>query len=173
MKKTEQKKLAENMVADLIDENQNDINIGENLVVLMAMTNEDFENPLTEEIDRQMDVLTGDELAILKESIRTQLQPRLKMKHVQSAILDVDDIVSDKHKVTIKKVTSKMVGHKDYPQFSNDDLGRYKVIMSLKGKPKKPEEVKSFEDALQDLMTEYGKTVADTRISLDNIAGTE
>jgi len=166
------KKLAETVVASLVDARQQSENIGEDLIQLMNMTNEDFENPLTEEIEKQMDILEGNDLAELKESIRTELQPRLKMKQVQSAILDQSDIVSKTHKITIKKVNSKMVGHKDFPQFSQEDLGKYKVILSKK-KAKPEPEVQSFEDALQDLMDEHGKTVADTRIALDNLVVAE
>jgi len=172
MKKQDQKKLAENIVADLITARKQSENIGEDLIELMNMTNEDFENPLTEEIEKQMDILEGNDLAELKESIRTELQPRLKMKQVQSAILDQDDIVSKTHKITIKKVNSKMVGHKDFPQFSNEDLGRYKVVLEKK-KAKEEPEVQTFDDALQDLMDEFGKTIAETRVTLDNLAGTE
>jgi len=166
------KKLAETVVASLVDARQQSENIGEDLILLMDMTNEDFENPLTEEIEKQMDILEGNDLAELKESIRTELQPRLKMKQVQSAILDQSEIKSKTHTITIKKVTSKMVGHKDFPQFSQEDLGKYKVILEKKKATPEPE-VQSFEDALQDLMDEHGKTVADTRIALDNLVVAE
>ena len=172
MKKQDQKKLAENIVADLITARKQSENIGEDLIELMNMTNEDFENPLTEEIEKQMDILEGNDLAELKESIRTELQPRLKMKQVQSAILDQSEIKSKTHKITIKKVNSKMVGHKDFPQFSNEDLGRYKVVLEKKKATPEPE-VQTFDDALQDLMDEFGKTIAETRVTLDNLAGTE
>ena len=172
MKKLDQKKLAENIVADLITARQQSENLGEDLILLMDMTNEDFENPLTEEIEKQMDILEGNDLAELKESIRTELQPRLKMKQVQSAILDQSEIKSKTHKITIKKVNSKMVGHKDFPQFSNEDLGRYKVVLEKKKATPEPE-VQTFDDALQDLMDEFGKTIAETRVTLDNLAGTE
>jgi uncharacterized protein YukJ len=171
MKKTDQMALAKEVIENLVDANNQSSNIGEQLAELMSFTNENFENPLTEELEQQINTLEGTDLAILKESIKGELQPRLAMKHVQEAILDTDlnNLMSKKVKVTIKKVKSTMIGHKDFPQFTQEDLGKFKVITTPKGETKPKQEL-TFNEELMKLMDAHGKTVADVRVSLDNMA---
>jgi uncharacterized protein YukJ len=171
MKKTDQTALAKEVIENLVDANNQSSNIGEQLAELMSFTNENFENPLTEELEQQINTLEGTDLAILKESIKGELQPRLAMKHVQEAILDTDlnNLMSKKVKVTIKKVKSTMIGHKDFPQFTQEDLGKFKVITTPKGETKPKQEL-TFNEELMKLMDAHGKTVADVRVSLDNMA---
>ena len=171
MKKTDQTALAKEIIENLVDANNQSSNIGEQLAEIMSFTNENFENPLTEELEAQINTLEGEDLAILKESIKGELQPRLAMKHVQEAILDVDlkNIMSKKVKVTIKKVKSTMIGHKDFPQFTQEDLGKFKVITTPKGETKPKQEL-TFNEELMAIMDTHGKTVADVRIVLDNMA---
>ena len=163
--------LAKEVIENLVDANNQSSNIGEQLAELMSFTNENFENPLTEELEQQINTLEGTDLAILKESIKGELQPRLAMKHVQEAILDTDlnNLMSKKVKVTIKKVKSTMIGHKDFPQFTQEDLGKFKVITTPKGETKPKQEL-TFNEELMKLMDAHGKTVADVRVSLDNMA---
>ena len=171
MKKTDQTALAKEVIENLVDANNQSSNIGEQLAELMSFTNENFENPLTEELELQINTLEGTDLAILKESIKGELQPRLAMKHVQEAILDTDlnNLMSKKVKVTIKKVKSTMIGHKDFPQFTQEDLGKFKVITTPKGETKPKQEL-TFNEELMKLMDAHGKTVADVRVSLDNMS---
>jgi uncharacterized protein YukJ len=171
MKKTDQTALAKEVIENLVDANNQSSNIGEQLAELMSFTNENFENPLTEELEQQINTLEGTDLAILKESIKGELQPRLAMKHVQEAILDTDlsNLMSKKVKVTIKKVKSTMIGHKDFPQFTQEDLGKFKVITTPKGETKPKQEL-TFTEELMAIMDTHGKTVADVRVILDNMA---
>jgi C4-type Zn-finger protein len=72
-----------------------------------------------------------------------------------------------KFKLTVKKVKSTMIGTDEFPMFTADDLGKFKVIIT----PSKKTEDETFEEEMMKLMEKHGKTVADVRIFCDNFAG--
>jgi hypothetical protein len=167
MNKEEQKQLAQDTIKDLIGNQKKGDSIAEDLIVLLGATDENFENPLTQELEYQMDTLTGDKLKALKSSIKNELQTRIKMPIVQRESLDTvkEPERHKKFKLTIKKVKSTMIGD-DFP-FTADDLGKFKVIIT----PSKKTEEKTFEEELMTLMDKHGRTVSDVRIFCDNFAG--
>jgi len=167
MNKEEQKQLAQDTIKDLIGNQKKGDSIAEDLIVLLGATDENFENPLTQELEYQMDTLTGDKLKALKSSIKNELQTRIKMPIVQRESLDTvkEPERHKKFKLTIKKVKSTMIGD-DFP-FTADDLGKFKVIIT----PSKKTAEKTFDEELMTLMDKHGRTVADVRIFCDNFAG--
>lgn len=60
-----------------------------------------------------------------------------------------------------------MIGSDEFPMFTQDDLGKFKVIIT----PSKKTESKTFEEELMKLMDKHGRTVADVRVFCDNFAG--
>ena len=169
MKKSEQKQLAQSTIKDLISNQNKGDSIAEDLIVLLSGTDENFENPLTQELELQMDTLTGDDLATLKASIKGELQTRVKMPIVQRELLDTvaEPERHKKFKLTVKKVKSTMIGKPEFPMFTADDLGKFKVIIT----PSKKTEDETFEEEMMKLMEKHGKTIADVRIFCDNFAG--
>ena len=61
MKKQDQKQLAQDTIAELVSNQKSGDSIGEKLIVLLGFTDENFENPLTQELESQYDTVTGDE----------------------------------------------------------------------------------------------------------------
>ena len=88
MKKAEQKQMAQATIKDLMSNQKKGDSIAEDLIILLGATDENFENPLTQEIEEQMDTLTGDKLKALKASIKGELQTRIKMPIVQKELLN-------------------------------------------------------------------------------------
>ena len=84
MKKAEQKQMAQATIKDLMTNQKKGDSIAEDLIILLGATDENFENPLTQEIEEQMDTLTGEKLKALKASIKGELQTRIKMPIVQN-----------------------------------------------------------------------------------------
>ena len=169
MKKAEQKQMAQATIKDLMSNQKKGDSIAEDLIVLLGATDENFENPLTQEIEEQMDTLTGDKLKALKASIKGELQTRIKMPIVQKELLNTvqEPERHKKFKLTVKKVKSPMIGSDDFPMFTQDDLGKFKVIIT----PSKKTESTAFEEELLKLMDKHGRTVADVRVFCDNFAG--
>ena len=169
MKKSEQKQLAQKTISDLIDNQENGNSIAESLIVLLSGTDDNFENPLTQELELQMDTLTGDDLEKLKDTVRNELQTRVKMPIVQRELLDTvaEPERHKKFKLTVKKVKSTMIGKPEFPMFTADDLGKFKVIIT----PSKKTEEETFEEEMMKIMEKHGKTIADVRIFCDNFAG--
>jgi len=169
MKKAEQKQMAQATIKDLMSNQKKGDSIAEDLIVLLGATDENFENPLTQEIEEQMDTLTGDKLKALKASIKGELQTRIKMPIVQKELLNTvkEPERHKKFKLTVKKVKSTMIGSDEFPMFTQDDLGKFKVIIT----PSKKTESKTFEEELMKLMDKHGRTVADVRVFCDNFAG--
>jgi hypothetical protein len=165
----EQKLMAQSTVNDLVDNQIKGDSIAEDLIILLGATDENFENPLTQELELQMDTLTGDKLKQLKASVKGELQTRVKMPIVQRELLDTvaEPERHKKFKLTVKKVKSTMIGSEEFPMFTSDDLGKFKVIIT----PSKQTEDKTFEEELLKLMDKHGQTVADVRIFCDNFAG--
>lgn len=169
MKKAEQKQMAQATIKDLMSNQKKGDSIAEDLIILLGATDENFENPLTQEIEEQMDTLTGDKLKALKASIKGELQTRIKMPIVQKELLNTvkEPERHKKFKLTVKKVKSTMIGTDEFPMFTQDDLGKFKVIIT----PSKKTESKTFEEELLKLMDKHGRTVADVRVFCDNFAG--
>ena len=169
MKKAEQKQMAQATIKDLMTNQKKGDSIAEDLIILLGATDENFENPLTQEIEEQMDTLTGDKLKALKASIKGELQTRIKMPIVQKELLNTvkEPERHKKFKLTVKKVKSTMIGTDEFPMFTQDDLGKFKVIIT----PSKKTESKTFEEELLKLMDKHGRTVADVRVFCDNFAG--
>ncbi len=169
MKKAEQKQMAQATIKDLMSNQKKGDSIAEDLIILIGATDENFENPLTQEIEEQMDTLTGDKLKALKASIKGELQTRIKMPIVQKELLNTvkEPERHKKFKLTVKKVKSTMIGSDEFPMFTQDDLGKFKVIIT----PSKKTESKTFEEELLKLMDKHGRTVADVRVFCDNFAG--
>ena len=169
MKKAEQKQMAQATIKDLMSNQKKGDSIAEDLIILLGATDENFENPLTQEIEEQMDTLTGDKLKALKASIKGELQTRIKMPIVQKELLNTvkEPERHKKFKLTVKKVKSTMIGSDEFPMFTQDDLGKFKVIIT----PSKKTESKTFEEELMKLMDKHGRTVADVRVFCDNFAG--
>ena len=169
MKKQDQKQLAQDTIAELVSNQENGDSIGEKLIVLLGFTDENFENPLTQELESQYDTLSGDEFETLKHTVRYELQTRIKMPIVQRELLDTvaEPERHKKFKLTVKKVKSTMIGTDEFPMFTADDLGKFKVIIT----PSKKTEEETFEEEMMKLMEKHGKTVADVRIFCDNFAG--
>lgn len=169
MKKAEQKQMAQATIKDLMTNQKKGDSIAEDLIILLGATDENFENPLTQEIEEQMDTLTGDKLKALKASIKGELQTRIKMPIVQKELLNTvkEPERHKKFKLTVKKVKSTMIGSDEFPMFTQDDLGKFKVIIT----PSKKTESKTFEEELLKLMDKHGRTVADVRVFCDNFAG--
>ena len=169
MKKAEQKQMAQATIKDLMSNQKKGDSIAEDLIVLLGATDENFENPLTQEIEEQMDTLTGDKLKALKASIKGELQTRIKMPIVQKELLNTvkEPERHKKFKLTVKKVKSTMIGSDEFPMFTQDDLGKFKVIIT----PSKKTESQTFEEELMKLMDKHGRTVADVRVFCDNFAG--
>ena len=171
MKKTDQIKLAQDTIKDLLSNQKQGDSIAEDLIILLGATDDKFENPLTQELEAQMDTLTGDKLKALKASIKGELQTRIKMPIVQRELLNTvaDPERHKKMKLTVKKVKSTMIGSEEFPMFTADDLGKFKVIIT----PSKKTEEKTFEEEQMKLMEKHGKSIADVRIFCDNFAGQE
>lgn len=169
MKKAEQKQMAQATIKDLMTNQKKGDSIAEDLIILLGATDENFENPLTQEIEEQMDTLTGEKLKALKASIKGELQTRIKMPIVQKELLNTvqEPERHKKFKLTVKKVKSTMIGSDEFPMFTQDDLGKFKVIIT----PSKKTESKTFEEELMKLMDKHGRTVADVRVFCDNFAG--
>ena len=169
MKKSEQKQLAQKTISDLMSNQEIGNSIAESIIVLLSGTDENFENPLTQELELQMDTLTGDDLEKLKDTVRNELQTRVKMPIVQRELLDTvaEPERHKKFKLTVKKVKSTMIGKPEFPMFTTDDLGKFKVIIT----PSKKTEEETFEEEQMKLMEKHGKTIADLRIFCDNFAG--
>lgn len=169
MKKAEQKQMAQATIKDLMSNQKKGDSIAEDLIILLGATDENFENPLTQEIEEQMDTLTGDKLKALKASIKGELQTRIKMPIVQKELLNTvkEPERHKKFKLTVKKVKSTMIDSDEFPMFTQDDLGKFKVIIT----PSKKTESKTFEEELMKLMDKHGRTVADVRVFCDNFAG--
>ena len=169
MKKEEQKQLAQDTIKDLLINQKKGDSIAEDLIVLLGATDDKFENPLTQELEAQMDTLTGDKLKALKASVKGEVQTRIKMPIVQKELLNTvqEPERHKKMKLTVKKVKSTMIGSDEFPMFTQDDLGKFKVIIT----PSKKTEEKTYEEEQMKLMDKYGKSVADVRIFCDNFAG--
>ena len=165
----EQKLMAQATVNALVDNQIKGDSIAEDLIILLGATDENFENPLTKELEHQYDTLTGDKLKQLKASVKHELQTRIKMPIVQRECLNTvkEPERHKKFKVTIKKVKSTMLGD-EFP-FTADDLGKFKVIITPKKESE--EEETTWDEELMALMDKWSKTVKDLRISADNMAG--
>ena len=70
MKVSEQKQMAQATIKALLSNQKKGDSIAEDLIILLGATDENFENPLTQELEEQMDTLTGDKLKALKASIK-------------------------------------------------------------------------------------------------------
>jgi len=169
MKVSEQKQMAQETIKALLSNQKKGDSIAEDLIILLGATDENFENPLTQELEEQMDTLTGDKLKALKASIQGELQTRIKMPIVQKELLNTvqEPERHKKFKLTVKKVKSTMIGSDEFPMFTQDDLGKFKVVIT----PSKKTESKTFEEEMMKLMDKHGKSVADVRVFCDNFAG--
>jgi len=155
MKKSEQKQMAQATIKDLMSNQKTGDSIAEDLIILLGATDDKYENPLTQELELQMDTLTGDDLRDLKASINNELQTRVKMPIVQKELLNTvkEPERHKRFKLTVKKVKSTMIDNPDFPMFTAEDLGKYKVVIT----PKEPTEAKTFESELMKLMDKYEK----------------
>jgi len=169
MKKAEQIKLAQDTIKDLLSNQKQGDSIAEDLIILLGSTDDKFENPLTRELESQMDTLTGDKLKALKASIQGELQTRIKMPIVQRELLNTvaEPERHKKMKLTVKKVKSTMIGTDEFPMFTAEDLGKFKVVIT----PSKKTEEKTFEEEQMKLMEKHGKSIADVRVFCDNFSG--
>ena len=169
MKKAEQIKLAQDTIKDLLSNQKQGDSIAEDLIILLGSTDDKFENPLTRELESQMDTLTGDKLKALKASIQGELQTRIKMPIVQRELLNTvaEPERHKKMKLTVKKVKSTMIGTDEFPMFTAEDLGKFKVVIT----PSKKTEEKTFEEDQMKLMEKHGKSIADVRVFCDNFSG--
>jgi len=169
MKKAEQIKLAQDTIKDLLSNQKQGDSIAEDLIILLGSTDDKFENPLTRELESQMDTLTGDKLKALKASIQGELQTRIKMPIVQRELLNTvaEPERHKKMKLTVKKVKSTMIGTDEFPMFTAEDLGKFKVVIT----PSKKTEEKTFEEDQIKLMEKHGKSIADVRVFCDNFSG--
>jgi len=169
MKKAEQIKLAQDTIKDLLSNQKQGDSIAEDLIILLGSTDDKFENPLTRELESQMDTLTGDKLKALKASIQGELQTRIKMPIVQRELLNTvaEPERHKKMKLTVKKVKSTMIGTDEFPMFTAEDLGKFKVVIT----PSKKTEEKTYEEEQMKLMEKHGKSIADVRVFCDNFSG--
>ena len=90
-------------------------------------------NALTVALNDGLENLEGDELAQLKATIRTVLQPNLGSAKVQKALFATDIEKQKTHKIAMKKVNKEM---KDFDQSL---LGQYVVVVESKNKGGKGE----------------------------------
>ena len=90
-------------------------------------------NALTVALNDGLENLEGDELAQLKATIRTVLQPNLGSAKVQKALFATDIEKQKTHKIAMKKVNKEM---KDFDQSL---LGQYVVVVESKDKGGKGE----------------------------------
>ena len=139
-------------------------------------------NALTVALNDGLENLEGDELAQLKATIRTVLQPNLGSAKVQKALFATDIEKQKTHKIAMKKVNKEMT------DFDQSLLGQYVVVVESKNRGGKGEsgegEGESGEgvevseptfnevrDAkIKQVMAQFNMTVADMRIWCDNNA---
>ena len=90
-------------------------------------------NALTVALNDGLENLEGDELAQLKATIRTVLQPNLGSAKVQKALFATDIEKQKTHKIAMKKVNKEM------KEFDQSLLGQYVVVVESKNKGGKGE----------------------------------
>ena len=159
--------------------------ISDSLVAHFKNTN--FENgknnnALTDLINEQLESLTGEDLAILKETIRQVFQTNLASAKVQKALFEQEPQKRDTHRVAMKKVNSNLVS-----EFGEDMKDKYVVVFETKPSKKDKEDgdsEESDEDTLElevgtetcfraeliNLLKKHERTIAETRVTLDNLA---
>ena len=141
--------------------------------------NDNF-NALTVAINDGLENLEGEELAQLKATVRTVLQPNLASAKVQKALFATDIEKQKTHKIAMKKVNKEMT------EFDQSLLGQYVVVVESKNKGGKGEsgEGESGEgvevseptfnevrDAkIKQVMAQFNMTIADLRVWCDNNA---
>lgn len=123
--------------------------------------NAEYETTLTKMLDERIKSETGETLKALKAFVRTKVQPLIKAKASQKELLEDK---AKTHTVSIKKVNKQIV--EKQPELEKY-LGSYRVM--IEAKPQTEE--LTFEEELAKLMEKHAKTVADVRITLDNMAG--
>ena len=96
-------------------------------------------NALTVALNDGLENLEGDELAQLKATIRTVLQPNLGSAKVQKALFATDIEKQKTHKIAMKKVNKEMT------DFDQSLLGQYVVVVESKDKGGKGESGESGE----------------------------
>ena len=94
--------------------------------------NDNF-NALTVAINDGLENLEGEELAQLKATVRTVLQPNLASAKVQKALFATDIEKQKTHKIAMKKVNKEMT------EFDQSLLGQYVVVVESKNKGGKGE----------------------------------
>lgn len=90
-------------------------------------------NALTVALNDGLENLEGEELAQLKATIRTVLQPNLSSAKVQKALFATDIEKQKTHKIAMKKVNKEMT------DFDQSLLGQYVVVVESKNKGGKGE----------------------------------
>ena len=90
-------------------------------------------NALTVAINDGLENLEGDELAQLKATVRTVLQPNLASAKVQKSLFATDIEKQKTHKIAMKKVNKEMT------DFDQSLLGQYVVVVESKDKGGKGE----------------------------------
>ena len=108
-------------------------------------SNGKFQSDLTKKLDEMYSTYTGDALALLKQAVKTKIQPAIAKANPQKQLLQEK---ANTHKISIKKVKSTHIGQQG---FTDADLGQFRLVIEVKKKS-------DFWEELAKLMKKHEKT---------------
>ena len=115
-----------------------------------------FQSDLTKYLDEMYQTTKGEQLALLKQAVKTKIQPAIAKANPQKQLLQDK---ANTHKISIKKVKSTHVGQQG---FTDSDLGKFRLVIEPKKKA-------DFWEELEKLMKKHEKTPKQVIAGLNKI----